>query len=105
MLFRDFFVSYCKESTHFKLQYQLELIKTPIADEQVLQDFMAKHMKVDSSFAENRPEWVLYIFENYQIDKSALVIKIHHAYADGISLQSFIAYLEGYTSFQLAWLL
>lgn len=44
--------------------------------------------KFNKIFDQSKPQWKFYLIENYRENQSAIIIKIHHSYTDGIGLSS-----------------
>lgn len=75
---------YWETDPYFSLDNHIHRVALPgAADKHELQRFVANHLS--QPLAHSKPLWDIYFVENYQ-DGAAVVIRIHHAYADGIAL-------------------
>lgn len=83
------------EDTRFNLKHHLSTHKLPApGGKQALQDLCSELASQPLDF--NRPLWHFHIVDNYQ-GGSALIVRIHHCYADGIALIGVLLSLTGKT--------
>jgi diacylglycerol O-acyltransferase len=81
---------YWEDVTDFDIESHLLRVTLPTpADQTVLQGFISRMLSVDLDGS--RPLWQFYVVENYHSSSSsapgsALVVRLHHALADGIAL-------------------
>lgn len=77
---------YWEDDSFFSLDNHIHRVALPgDADKRELQDFIASHLSLP--LPQSKPLWQIYFVENYS-DGVAVLIRIHHAYADGIALIS-----------------
>jgi WS/DGAT/MGAT family acyltransferase len=80
--------AYWEEDPKFNLDYHLTYIKTPLpGNPALLQETISRVMSTGLDPA--RPLWRFFIVEHYG-QGSALVIRMHHSIADGMSLVKFL---------------
>ncbi|MBN1146075.1 MAG: wax ester/triacylglycerol synthase family O-acyltransferase [Anaerolineales bacterium] len=75
---------YWQDDPHFNLDTHVQKVTlSPPGDQQALQDLVSELMSVELDCS--RPLWQFYVIEKYGTG-SALVYRLHHCIADGISL-------------------
>ncbi len=75
---------YWEDDPWFHLDNHLHQVALPgKADKAALQHYLADLLSVPLD--KHRPLWQMYFVENYQ-DGVALIVRVHHCYADGIAL-------------------
>lgn len=75
---------YWEDDPTFNLESHMQRVQLPPpGDKQALQELISTLMSTELDYS--RPLWQIYIVENYQ-GGSALIARLHHSLADGISL-------------------
>jgi len=75
---------YWEDDSNFKFESHLERVELPApADQKALQDLISQLLS--TALETSRPPWQFYLVENYG-KGSALIARLHHSIADGISL-------------------
>ena len=83
-----FLIPYWKKYLKFNIDDHIEIVPTHINTYEELFAMIADHLSY-IDFAPLLPKWKIYVIENFEENKSAILVKIHHSYADGISLLSY----------------
>ena len=88
MNFGLFFIPYWQKYEKFDINDHFQLLSEKIATDQELYDKIADNLSF-IDFEPFQPKWKIFVIENFKEDKSAILMKIHHCYADGISSLSY----------------
>jgi hypothetical protein len=64
------------------------VLKTGVHNEKDLVDFMVKEQGIRETL--HNAQWKFYIFPDYSKDRSAVIIKFHHSFTDGIGVCTFL---------------
>ena len=94
------FVYYWVPITTFSLENHIEIMNKPIETPAELNEFMTYHTS-ECSFPPNQPKWKFYLIPCLFSKKTAIILKIHHSYGDGVSVMSFILNLGSSKPFQM----
>ena len=81
-----FGIDYWTFSQSFNINDQIEILQD-FPSKSDLCDWMSSH--ASSEMDPLKPKWKLFIVEKLGNDRSAIIVKIHHAYGDGLSILSF----------------
>lgn len=80
---------YWKKTSNFSLDDHIEILDVQFSKYDEILEFMNKHVS-EIKFARDIPPWKIFIAKNLHDNQSAIIFKIHHSIADGLSIMSFI---------------
>lgn len=95
-----FLVPYWEKYENFNIDEHIEVLTAPMKTDQELFDMVAQHLS-STDFEPLKPKWKVYLIENFQENKSVFIMKIHHAYADGISNLSYFMNVTDCSDFEM----
>ena len=76
----------------FRIENHVKLasLRDPYAliDETQFREYL--HQILGRPLDENLPMWEFHLIQNYQVNQSAIIFRIHHCYADGLALVGFL---------------
>ncbi len=85
--------AYWEEDTSFNINRHIHCLHTPLpAEAELLEQLISRLMSVGLDF--EHPLWQIYLVEQYG-NGSAVVMRIHHSIADGISLVKMLLSMTG----------
>lgn len=75
-----------EKDPYFDISNHVKQVALPgLADKQALQSYLADQVSVP--FDDSKPLWQIFFVDNY-IDGKAIILRVHHCYADGLALIS-----------------
>lgn len=80
---------YWKKASNFSVDDHIEVLDVKFSRFDEILEFMNRHAS-EIKFAKEIPAWKIFIANNLPDNQSAIIVKIHHSMADGLSLMSFL---------------
>lgn len=103
LFIKDFFlflIPYWTKYENFNIDDHISVKKTPVNTDQELFDMVAEHLS-STDFPPLKPKWEVVLIENFKETKSVFFMRIHHAYADGISNLSYFMNVTDCSNFEM----
>ena len=84
-----FLINYWTYAQNFDLSNHIEIIHTKFDSKDEIYSWMNPHCS-EIKMNPQTPRWKIYLFPNFANSQSLVIMKCHHAFADGISLISYM---------------